>query len=256
METKRRALDNNIPLSGSPLSGLFGKGGGHVVILLLFVMVFLNSCGSPFTQVNSFARESFKDEEFRGMAHATVGILTATGAERAGNEYKRLLVEFVEMVLKKERPDILIIPYWETLGVINEAGLSDEYARMIGDYTVTGILHKDILKRLGRAAGVKYFIQPRLVTFSKGASGRFGAGGLSILKTYDTSIKVYCELWDIETGQIVWVGVGEAQMIREHYKAKPIPFEDVALEAITKLVSQFPETEEIKELYRKKELIK
>lgn len=221
-------------------------------MMVLFLVASLNSCGKPFTQVDSLARESYKDESFRGITHATVGVLTATGAEGGGNEYKRLLVEFVETVLRNERPDIKIVPYWKTLSTINEAGLSDEYARMISDYRTTGILHKDILKKLGKSAGVKYFIQPRLVSFSQGSGGRFSAGGLSIIKTYITGIKVYCELWDVDTGKIVWVGVGEAQMSREHYKARPISFENVALEAIMQLITQFPEAEEIKELYKTK----
>ncbi|MBI5887587.1 MAG: hypothetical protein HZB82_02585 [Deltaproteobacteria bacterium] len=202
-------------------------------------MAFLSACGGgAFTQVTTDGRESYRaaalNKEFKadGMA-----LLTATGG---GTENKKLLGDIVEDVLKAERPDLHIIPYWKNLSIINMNGLTADYAGMLKEYESTGILNRDALKKLKDAVGVMYFLQPRLVSFEQSQSNRFSFLGLSLVKTHESRIKVYLELWNAATGEIIWIGVGDATVATENYRARPVPFETAARYAVEKIAAKIP----------------
>jgi hypothetical protein len=53
-------------------------------------------------------------------------------------------------------------------------------------------------------------------------------------------VKIYIELWNADTGEMVFIGVGETNMAQKSYRAKPIPFEDVAMVAAQKILAKIP----------------
>lgn len=204
------------------------------VVLVLSI----SACAGPFEQVNFEARESYRSgslpEQFKADG---IALLTATGG---GIEYRKLVGDIVEEISIKLRPDLHVIPYWKTLSIINRDGLSSEYAEMLKEYDTTGILNKKVLMKLRDAMGVSYFLQPRLVSFEQTQSTRFSFLGLTMVKTQESRVKLYLELWNAETGEILWIGVGDTNMAMEHYRAKPISFEEVARFAIEKVVAKMP----------------
>lgn len=232
--------------------------GSFVKIVCLFLLlVFASSCSRPFTQVNVTARETYRSKNFSGAQGVTVAILTATGSG-SGTEYRKLIGEIVEDIIETSREDISVMPYWESLSVINREGLSGDYANMLDVYAKSGMLDKKVLFKLYQALGVDYFIQPRLVDLVVRRSGRFSLGGISLIKTHETGVKMYFELWNGSTGEVEWIGVGDGRFAQEHYKARPIPFEPVAREAIKALINQIPkngdepENEEVQKGFFKK----
>ena len=209
------------------------------VFCLFLIMGLASSCSRPFTQVNVTARETYRSASFAGAKGVTVAILTATGSG-SGTEYRKLIGEIVEEVIEADREDISVMPYWESLSVINREGLSGDYASMLEVYAKSGILDKKVLVKLYKALGVEYFIQPRLVDLAVRRSGRFSLAGVSLIKTHETGVKMYFELWNGSTGEVEWIGVGDGRFAQEHYRAKPISFEPVAREAIKALINQIP----------------
>jgi len=157
-----------------------------------------------------------------------------------GQAQKTMLVDFVSEAIKKRSPGTRVVPYWEGLNIINSEGYTADYAQMMNEYSLTGILNKRILSKFGEMLGVTYFIQPKLTDFSQGQSTRFSFLGLTLFKTHETHIKLYFEVWEASTGKIVWVGSTEANMASENYKAKPIPFEVIARYAVDNLVLKMP----------------
>ncbi len=225
-------------------------------VLCLFIAAgVLSSCSRPFTQVNVSARETYRAATFMGAEGTRVAILTAIGSG-SGAEYRKLIGEIVEKVIKSDREDIDLIPYWEGLSIINREGLSGDYSEMLKVYAQSGILDKNVLLKLQNVLGVNYFIQPRLVDYTIRRSGRWSLGGVSLIKTHETGMKLYFELWNGATGEVEWIGVGDGRFAQEHYKAKPIPFEPVAVEAIKALINQIPkngdENEEVEKGFFKK----
>lgn len=211
------------------------------IAAVLFGLFCLVSCsGAPLVQSNFSAMEPF-----RSTGHAVIGngspiaILTALATDR-GQEQKTLLVDFVSESIIKRNPSAKVVPYWEGLNVINSQGYTADYSQMMHEYSTTGILNKRTLSRFGEMLGVDYFIQPRLTDFSQHQSTRFSLLGLTLFKTHETHIKLYFEVWEASTGKIVWVGSTEANMASEHYKSKPIPFEEIARYAVDNLVLKMP----------------
>lgn len=212
------------------------------IFFFLLICVCVSSCASgPLLQASFDGRESYRSPDFKSISGGTVlGILTAAGKD--GNlEYVKLLGEFVEEAVKKNRPDLKVIPYWQSLSAINAQGYTAEYAGMVTDYASTGILDKKILNKLAAALKVRYFIQPRLVKFDQRQSTRFSLFGLTLFKTHESQIKIYIEIWDARGGELVWIGVADTNMANEQFKAAPIAFEQVARYAVENLVKKIPE---------------
>lgn len=212
--------------------------------ILLFLLLFLvTACASdPLAQINFSTRESFRAKELvaNGVVR-TIGLLTAMeGKDGNGSEYRRLLADFIEESIRSDRPDLHITPYWEGLNTINSRGLATDYAAMFTQYSSTGILDGAALRKLGEAMKVDYVIQPRLVNFQQKQSNRFSALGLTIFKTHESEIKIYIEMWDVKTGRLVWIGLSEANLASEKFRARPIPFEAVARVAVQNLIKKIP----------------
>jgi hypothetical protein len=53
-------------------------------------------------------------------------------------------------------------------------------------------------------------------------------------------VKICIELWNADTCEMVFIGVGESNMAKKSYRAKPIPFEDVAMVAAQKILAKIP----------------
>ena len=47
-------------------------------------------------------------------------------------------------------------------------------------------------------------------------------------------------MWDVKTGSLVWVGLSEANLASEKFRARPIPFEAVARVAVQNLIKKMP----------------
>ena len=53
-------------------------------------------------------------------------------------------------------------------------------------------------------------------------------------------MNISLELWDVETGNIVWEASGQATIAVEAMRVKPVSFQDVAEHASRSLVKKFP----------------
>lgn len=209
-------------------------------IASLFLLFLVSCSATPLVQSNFSAMEPF-----RNPGHVVIGngdaiaLLTLMG-NAGGQEQKNLLVDFVSESIKKRNPNAKVVPYWEGLNIINGKGYTADYAQMIQEYLTTGILNKSTLGKFGKILGVKYFIQPKLTDFSQQQSTRFSLLGLTLFKTHESRIKLYFEVWEADTGRIVWVGSTEANMASENYASRPIPFEEIARYAVDNLVLKMP----------------
>ena len=215
---------------------------GKRVLLLLLIFLVASCASEPFSQVNFSTRESYRARELVANGTVrTIGLLTAMeGKDGNGSEYRRLLSDFIEESIRNDRPDLSVTPYWEGLNTINSRGLALDYAAMFTQYASTGILDGAALKKLGDAMKVDYIIQPRLVNFQQKHSNRFIALGLTLFKTHESEIKIYIEMWDVKTGRLVWIGLSEANLASEKFRARPISFESVAKVAVYNLIKKIP----------------
>ncbi|MFQ5586104.1 MAG: hypothetical protein ACE5GF_04695 [Thermodesulfobacteriota bacterium] len=213
----------------------------QVVLSCSAVLLIVGSygCAKPFLQSFVNAKELYRSEHIpeevlQGGRMAILNATVSTGQE----EYRRLLGDILEETIEAQKKEILIIRSGETLSLINKAGLAGDYARMMRDYAYTGVLDRSVLQKIGEALNASFVAQPRLIKFVQGSSTRFSVFGLTLIKTHESSVKIYLEIWKASTGEVVWSGVGESIMAGENISAKPIKFEFVARAASDMLVQK------------------
>jgi len=146
---------------------------------------------------------------------------------------------FVE-VTREVRPDIPCVTLAKTLGMINSAGLTNEYKRMYFDYRDTGIFEKDILRRVGEVTNSRYLVQLKLADYNQYTQGRWGFLGFRMMETKRANTRLFFQIWDSTDGTIAWEGVEEISYSYDTYTEQIVTFEVVVKSAAKKLIALLP----------------
>ena len=100
-------------------------------------------------------------------------------------------------VLKRHRPDRIVMPPEETIRLIRERGLEATYQSIAKSYSAARAPEEAPLKELGQALGTRYL----LLTELQGIEIAEGA----------TQVRLRARLWDTERGDTLWEGIGEGR---------------------------------------------
>ena len=207
---------------------------------LLLVALAIALCGGCATdQVHSSAHHSNiglkkGDLESSGLAFITPS--TVTGQE----EDKQALGFIFGEVMKEMRPDIPLVSLPQTLSAINRAGIADSYKSMYEDYGDTGIFRFDILKEIGKVTGARYLAQIKLSSFNQQSKGRFSALGLRIVQTQEANLRLFFQIWDSQTGAIVWEGTEEVTYSWDSSSEQPVTFRKIVEKTARNLIGELP----------------
>ena len=117
--------------------------------------------------------------------------------------------------MSEASPAIRGIPTHETVNMINGKGLSAEYAELIAGFVRSGILERERLQRLGSTLGSHYVLLPGLADFNQILVDRFEIAGLKMVRNRVITLRLWLQLWDTQTGQLVWESTGEANVASE-----------------------------------------
>jgi hypothetical protein len=135
----------------------------------------------------------------------SLGLAAPPGLQGFGPVLSRALSE----ALSQASPPIRGLAAYEVLSRLNEGGLAAEYGDLVAGFARSGILERQGLQRIGEALGAPYVLQPGLAEYSQVVGDKFEAVGFKLLKTRLTTLRVWLQLWDTRTGQIVWESSGE-----------------------------------------------
>lgn len=217
--------------------------GGVRVLARWLVAVLLTAgwttgCSGAFRQVSFDATELHRTRTFNAaqFTNGRVAVLIATGTPQIA--YRRMLSDTMVDAWKGMARDVQVIPPFETLNLINHAGLSEEYGRMIREYDTSGILSKGALGRLGQALQVRYIIMPTLVEFTQQRLNRISFFGVRLVDTQESSLRQSVQVWDVQTGEILWEGTATAVIAGETAREKSIRFEEIAARLADTVVRQ------------------
>jgi hypothetical protein len=168
---------------------------------------------------------------------AVFGALTMPGLR--GNEVG--LDFMLAQVLHKVAPQIQVVSPQRSMSQINAQGLAPEYALMRADAEQSHILNRESLKKLGKAMGVRYVFQPRLAAFTQTMYDRwtFPAIGVLLVQVRSSNLRMSLQLWNTETGELLWASMAEGTMQNEAVSKDPVYFEDAARVALGSIVSDF-----------------
>jgi hypothetical protein len=137
---------------------------------------------------------------------ATLGLLAPASLQGFSPFLSRALIA----AISEASPSMRGIPSHETVSVINGQGLAEEYADLISGFIRSGILERERLQRIGSALGSRYVLLPGLADFNQVVIDKFEIAGIKMVRNRVITLRLWLQLWDTQTGEIVWESAGEA----------------------------------------------
>ena len=117
----------------------------------------------------------------------------------------------------------------DVVNAVNAQGLAAEYADLLAGFGRSGILERERLRRLGATLDCRYALLPGITAFDHSLLDRFEMAGLKIVRTRVLVLRLWLQLWDMSTGQLVWESAGEAAVASELANTgRIIPVDQVA----------------------------
>jgi hypothetical protein len=144
---------------------------------------------------------------------AKVAILPAVAPSQPG------LAPLTNMALMRaiERtvPGATVVPAAVVAGRINEAGLGTAWHDLASEYVTGGVLDRERLAKVGKAAQVRWVLMPMLGNLWTYSNNRLNVLGLVVNWTVSTTVDVSLQAWDVETGQVAWASTGSCTIEAE-----------------------------------------
>jgi len=169
---------------------------------------------------------SFNVTELVHEQVATLGLLTPAGLQG----FNPPLSHALNAALSEASPPIRGIAAHETVNVLNQQGLAAEYGTLIAGFGRGGILESKPLRRIGSALSSRYVLLPGLAEFNQVIIDRLSISGWNIIQSRVTTLRLWLQLWDTQTGKIVWESAGEVTVATKLLRSE----QTVALDEIAR----------------------
>jgi len=162
-----------------------------------------------------------------------------TLAALRGNEVG--LANYLGQIVSKIRSSWKIVSEAEAVTRINRQGLAAEFTRMRADYDQSNILDRNSLRRIASAIGVRYVFQLRLAALTQTMTDRWKipAFDVRMSQTRSSIVRLSLQLWDAETGELVWASLAETNMANEALSQDPVYLEDIARVTLGSMIADF-----------------
>ena len=201
---------------------------GHLQSIFAFWLILLAGCSPLYmwdTHVTATPTPaSIGVVELSREPVATLGPITPPGLQGFSPFLSRALIAAMSEAASSVRG----IPPHETVNRINGQGLSAEYGDLISGFVRSGILERERLQRLGSTIGSRYVLLPGLADFNQILVDRFEIAGLKMVRNRVITLRLWLQLWDTHTGEIVWESTGEANVASELFlPQRIIPLDEI-----------------------------
>ena len=103
------------------------------------------------------------------------------------------------------------------------------------------LLDRGLLKKLGTAIGARYVFQPKLTAFMQVTKDRWELPpiALKVSRIRSSIMRLSLQLWDMQTGELLWTSLAEASLESEAVGQDPIYFEDTARVTMGSVIADF-----------------
>ena len=151
------------------------------------------------------------------------------------------LDSILAQVLKTVAPSFKVITPQETASLINRNDLAAEYTRMRSEALQSHLLDRGSLKKLGTAIGARYVFQPKLTAFMQITKDRWELPpiALKVSRIRSSIMRLSLQLWDMQTGDLLWTSLAEATLESEAVGQDPVYFEDTARVTMGSIIADF-----------------
>ena len=208
---------------------------------LLIMLVCLAGCPGSVYMWEVITESTRKPASFKIMATGQpVAILEAhTAPGLYGNEVGLALS--LKRTMQQIAPNMRLMSPLEAASRINRQGLASEYARMRTEYAQSNILDRDSLQKIGAALGVRYVLQPRLAAFTQSFYDRWKVPALeiSVMRIRVSILRLALQLWDTETGDLIWASMAEGSFQQEAVTQEPVYLREAGRITWGSMISDF-----------------
>jgi len=208
-----------------------------LLLVALVPLLLLTGCASP--QIHSTVQVLALKLKPGDLQTGGIAFITPSSVTGQEQDKQALALAFTE-VLQKAHPSLHIIPLPETLSAINRAGLASTYKQMFEDYSLTGILDRETLKKVAAVTGVRYLVQLKLGGFRQESKSRWGAFGVRIVETKSTTLRLFLQIWDSHDGSVAWEGAGELTDSHDSLAEDTVTLKKAVEESARDLISRLP----------------
>jgi hypothetical protein len=177
--------------------------------LLATMAMLLAGCGPPYLS-DTYATSTPKPPSLdtRDLARTPVVVLAFVAPANLQG-LSPTLSHALSGALAQVTPAIREIPAAETLNRLTDKGLATEYADLRAGFARNGMLDRQPLRRIGSGLGSQYVLLPGLAQFGEEILDKFEAAGIKLVRNRVTTLRLWLQLWDSQTGHIVWESSGE-----------------------------------------------
>ena len=177
------------------------------LIFLLMVATLLMSCAASIRDLSKvqYVREGFNKDSIAQYGIALLPVVAGQGQEG----YRRPFGDAINENIKNKAPDLDYIPWKQTMDLLNEYSLTEEYQDIILQYQTTSIIDKTLMRDLGDALNVRYLLFVSLEDISKTESTSYDIF-LGVHTTKTAFVNGFAQLWDCLLGDVAWEGYGTA----------------------------------------------
>jgi hypothetical protein len=186
-----------------------GRARARLVILALSVTLVAACAPARVSQTHTTATSSREPPALSEIAQepvATLGLFAPGGLQG----FSPFLSYGLAAALADVAPSLRVTPVQDAMNRLNEQGMAGEYAELIAGFARSSILDRDRLGRIGSALGARYVFLPGVAELTHNLFDRFEMGGLKVLRNNVTTLRLWLQLWDVKSGQLLWESVGEA----------------------------------------------
>ncbi len=167
--------------------------------LLAILVVLVSGCAVNKGSIDSFTDPSFKPGGISNIA--VFPIQNARLAPAAAQQMNRSIAQGISST----NPGLRIISPSESLRLLNESGVADEYALFVSDFNTSGVADSERLKVIGEALGADAIFQASLLGLER-RDGQYGRNG------GETRITITASIVETVTGKMVWQASAEGFM--------------------------------------------
>lgn len=109
----------------------------------------------------------------------------------------------------------------------------------MSEYGPRGILELQRLRQIGSALGSRYVFLPGLGEFTQTIVDKFEVMGLKLVRSRVTTLRLWLQLWDAQTGRILWESAGEVTAVNALVTAKrAVPLDKLAQALWLEMIQQ------------------
>jgi len=205
---------------------LTGRFHGTILLVAAALLVGCTPLYLSDTHTTSTPRSQFFDiAELSREPVATLGLVTPASLQG----FNPPLSHALNAALSEASPPIRGIAAHETVNMLNQQGLAGEYGALIAGFGRAGILEREPLQRIGSALSSRYVLLPGLAEFNQVIIDRLSISGWNFIQSRVTTLRLWLQLWETQTGKILWESAGEVTVATKLLRSEQtVALDDIA----------------------------